>query len=114
MHTRHNKEFPDSNCEIENCKNLATAIIRTKLVCGKCFKIILRDNTRRFKKDIDINDDLNIHKSCYKYKCIKRIPTILKYTLDGELLPKYCSKECEVKDKEISGAYKYANKIQTL
>lgn len=105
MITKHNKNFPDSKCEIEGCSELARRIIRTKLVCRNCYSILLRDNIRRFKKDLDITDSLEIHKSCYKYKCIKKIPTFLKY-VNGELMPKYCSKECEVKDKEIDEKYR--------
>lgn len=106
MKLRHCKGFPDSNCEIEGCKNVASKIIRTKLVCRNCYKILLRDNIYRFERDMDITESLEIHKSCYKYKCPKKIKTILKYDSEGNLLPKYCSERCELRDKEIDGAYK--------
>lgn len=94
-------------CEIENCNNKAKAIIRTKYVCKECFSTLLKDNVRKYKKDIQIDDQLDIYKSCIRYKCAKKIPTILKYTKEGELLPIYCSKECEEIDKKTDKRYKY-------
>ena len=91
-------------CEIEGCNKPATSIIRTKHVCSDCYSIILKDNIRLFDSDQEIPDSLLIHKNCYKYKCIKRIPTVLKY-VNGELLPKYCSEKCEQEDKEITEFY---------
>ncbi len=110
MITRHNKKFPDKKCEIENCGETASKIIRTKFTCGKCYDIILRDNYYKFNQGEDITKDLAIHKSCYKYKCTNKIATQMRYEIDEEgnkqLIPKYCSEECEIKDKKISGAYK--------
>lgn len=105
MKTKYCKNFPDLVCEIEGCKRLATAIIKTHFVCGNCFNILSRDNIRKFENNENITKDLNIEKSCYKYRCVKKIPTIFKYEKDGEFLPKYCSEECETRDKEISGEY---------
>ena len=106
MKIRYNVEFPDSNCEIEGCKERASKIIRTKLVCGKCYRIILRDNILKFNKGEDITQDLTISKGCYRYRCLNRIPTVLKYDENGELHPKYCSERCELKDKQVAVKYR--------
>ena len=106
METKHIKDFPDSNCEIQGCKEKASKIIRTKLVCGKCYRIILRDNILKFNKGEDITQDLTILKGCYRYRCLNKIPTILKYDENGELHPKYCSERCELKDKNTQDSYR--------
>jgi len=106
MNLKHCKDFPDSNCEIEGCKDVATKIIRTKLVCKNCYKILLRDNVYKFDNDIDITDSIEISKSCYKYKCTNKILTILKYDVEGNLNPKYCSEKCETRDKQLLDFYR--------
>ncbi len=104
MKLRYNQNFPDSVCEIEECEEDAKKIIRTKLVCGKCYSIILRDNFWRFNNDLEITKDLTIEKACYKFRCSKKITTAFKYDIvDGkkDLLPKYCSDRCKRKDEEV-------------
>jgi len=101
--------FKGLTCEIENCTEPASCMIRTKHVCGQCFSIILKDNILRFENDVDITDELLVHKNCYKYKCINKIPTVMKYTIiNGEkvLLPKYCSNDCEQKDIRTKEGYR--------
>ena len=111
MKTKHNSNFPDSNCEIQGCKEVASKIIRTKLVCGKCYRIILRDNIRKFTKGEDITQDLTVYKGCYRYRCTNRLPAILKYDENGEFHPKYCSEKCELKDKQVDDRYKILNEM---
>ena len=106
MITRHNKDFPDSTCEIEGCKEIATQIIRTKLVCGKCYRIILRDNISKFTKGEDITHDLTVFKPCYRYRCTNKTPAVLKYDENSNFYPKYCSEKCEIEDKKVSDRYK--------
>jgi len=101
---RYNENFPDSVCEIENCNEVATKIIRTKLVCGRCYSIILRDNIWMFNNDLEITEDLTIRKACYKYRCRNKITVQFKYDIvDGkkELLPKYCSDRCSRLDDDV-------------
>ena len=105
MKLRYNQTFPDSECEIEGCEEDAKKIIRTKLVCGKCYSIILRDNVWRFNEGLDITEDLEIQKACYKYRCRKKIKTTFKYdTVNGkkELLPKFCSDRCRILESDVN------------
>jgi len=105
MKLRYNQNFPDSVCEIEGCDEIAKRIIRTKLVCGRCYSILLRDNFLKFNNGIEITKDLNIQKSCYKYRCGTKMEVEFKYTIVNgkkELLPKFCSENCKLLDDNIS------------
>lgn len=91
-------DLKKEKCEI--CGAQATSIIRTIITCGKCFSILTRENSRLFKKDLDIPNDLSYLKNCGYYPCEKRFMSKIMYK-DGEIIKEFCSEKCEIKDNQI-------------
>ena len=85
-------------CEI--CEKEAISVIRTISVCRMCFSILQNDNYNRTIKNIDIPNNINILRKCFRYKCRVFFESEIKY-YSGVLIDEYCSKECEIKQKGL-------------
>ncbi|MCH7568470.1 MAG: hypothetical protein IIA87_03530 [Nanoarchaeota archaeon] len=91
-------DLKKEKCEI--CGTQATSIIRTIITCGKCFSILTRENSRLFKKDLDIPNDLSYRKNCGYYPCEKKFMSKIMY-INGEIIKEFCSDTCKEKDSLI-------------
>jgi len=98
-------------CEIKDCTNKGSKIIRGLLVCGFCYEILHADNLIRFNNGENIPKLPIVKKGCLRYNCTNKTEgpiTYIKQENGNQVLKKeYCSKKCENEDINMYKKYRY-------